>query len=250
MTSFDTSWLRDKFVGLDTLSKPIMGISDWDDAAAVRFGGKTLVVSSDGPYAMRLVLKSALIHAATDVVVKGARPLYATDCLNGSREELGQMADSLNEQAEGIGLPIICGNTNLGGAPSASITVLGELVLDSPIRDSGAKGGDLLYLIGDPLWGPRKERIDYAKKLFSDWFEIIDKVEISAAKDVTKGGLANTAREIAVHSRLDLKLNRLDIHMYRNLDNFLVAVSEKNSKNLEEECERLGCTIVEAGALI
>ena len=76
-------WIREEFIMMDDLINPIMGIKDWDDSCAVEFSGK-LVVSTDGPYKKRLVMKSALIHAATDVIVKGAKPLFALDTLIGT----------------------------------------------------------------------------------------------------------------------------------------------------------------------
>jgi len=96
----DIEWIRDALISMDKLCKPVMGIKDWDDAVAVSFGGKKLVASVDGPYTKRLVLKSALIHAATDVVVKGARPLFALDTVIGPKRDVEEMVHSLKNQAE------------------------------------------------------------------------------------------------------------------------------------------------------
>jgi len=65
-------WIRELLEPMDALADPVMGVRDWDDAVCVGFEGG-LLASSDGPYTKRLVLKSALVHAATDVVVKGGR---------------------------------------------------------------------------------------------------------------------------------------------------------------------------------
>ncbi|MBU4202113.1 MAG: hypothetical protein KKB85_03065, partial [Candidatus Altiarchaeota archaeon] len=77
-------WLRDELLEMDSMAKPLMGIEDWDDSVAVEFPGSKLVISVDGPYAKRLVMKSALIHASTDVVVNGAKPLFALDTVIGT----------------------------------------------------------------------------------------------------------------------------------------------------------------------
>ncbi len=249
MSAFDVQWLREIFLDFDKMSKPIMGISDWDDAACLEFNGK-LVVSADGPYNKRLVMKSALIHAATDVVVKGAEPLFALDTLSGSEEEVREMAESLKRQGRAMNIPIVGGNSNLEGEATANIFVLGELILDEPIRDSGAKKGDTLLLLGDPLWGEQEERIESAKKLFEVWYTILKEAKVNAAKDVTKGGLKNTAQEIAEHSKLKLELNDLNIHMTRNLDNFLLSVDSKNAEKIKSICSRLAYPILEAGHLI
>lgn len=249
MTAFGIEWLRELFLGFDKLSKPIMGISDWDDAACVVFGDKKLVLSCDGPYRKRLVMKSALIHASTDVVVKGAKPLFALDTLSGPEKDVREMAASLKRQGMKMGIPIVGGNTNLEGEPSASIFIVGELLLDEPIRDSGGRRGDELLLLGEPLWGGQDERLASAKKLFACWYDIISKAEIHAAKDVTKGGLANTAKELADHSRRDFELSETGLHKYRNLDNFLIAVDKKGAATVGKIASKHNCQVFRAGRL-
>ncbi len=249
MTAFDVRWLRDVFLDFDGVSKPVMGIGDWDDAACVEVGKKRLVLSCDGPYKKRLVMKSALIHAATDVIVKGGRPLFALDTLSGPEKDVREMAESLRKQGLEMGIPIVGGNTNLEGEPAASIFVAGELLLEKPIRDSTAKKGDFLILLGDPLWGGQEERFEKAKRLFGCWYKIIKRAKINAAKDVTKGGLELTAKEIADKSGLSYGLFDVKIHKYRNLDNFLVAVDSKNKKIMMGIAKKAGCPAAEVGKL-
>jgi uncharacterized protein len=250
MTAFELSWLRDLFISFDKLSKPVMGISDWDDAACVDFGGKRLVLSCDGPYKKRLVMKSALIHASTDVLAKGARPLFALDTLSGQKEDVRDMAESLKKQGLRMRIPILGGNTNLESEPSASIFVVGELLLPEPIRDSGGRSGDSLLLLGEPLWGNMEERFQKAETLFEAWYEIIAKAQVNAAKDVTKGGLVNTVKELAEHSGKGFELVDLKLHKYRNLDNLLLSADSKNTKTIRNICADVGCAINEAGVLI
>ncbi len=248
MTAFNVEWLRDVFGPFDKVSNPVMGIKDWDDAACVESCGR-LVLSCDGPYKKRLVMKSALIHAATDVIVKGAHPLFALDTLSGPEKDVREMAASLKAQGIAMRIPILGGNTNLEGEPLASIFVAGELLLKEPIRDSTAKKGDVLLLIGEPLWGEQKERFKKATNLFECWYEIIKKAKIHASKDVTKGGLALTAGEVAKKSHLKAQLFDLKIHKYRNLDNFLVAVDGKNAGIVKKICAKHKCPVLEAGKL-
>lgn len=249
MTVYEIDWLRDLFLEFDK-SKPIMGIKDWDDAACIEFGGKKLVASCDGPYKKRLVMKSALIHASTDVIVKGAKPLFALDTLGGPEKDVKEMAESLRRQGVAMGIPILGGNTMLEGEATANLFVVGELLLDEPIRDSGGKKGDTLILLGEPIWGEQEERFEKAQKLFKCWYEVIGKCSVNAAKDVTKGGLVNNAAEIADHSKLHYKLDDIKIHKYRNLDNFLLSVDSKNAEKIHKIAERLGCPILEAGRLL
>ena len=247
ITSLD--WLRDEFSEMDDLINPVLGIRDWDDSVCVGFGNKKLVVSVDGPYAKRLVLKSALIHASTDVVVKGAKPLFALDTLIGTKEEIKEMALSLKRQAIAMNIPILGGNTRFEDVePLCSLTVVGELILNEPIRDSTAKKGDLLILLGEPIWGEQEERIQKALKLFDTWFTILNKgIKINSAKDVTKGGLVPTIYEIGKESGMEFELDEIDLPLTRNLDNFLISLQEKEYKKVLKICKKKCCRIWKIG---
>jgi selenophosphate synthetase-related protein len=240
------SWLRELFLPMDEIGKPVMGILDWDDSVCIKFGGKLLLASTDGPYTKRLTMKSALIHAATDVLVKGGRPLFALDTLIGKKEDIEDMAESLKTQALAMRIPILGGNTLFEdeAEPRCNITVIGELLLDEPIRDCGAEKDDAILLLGEPIWGEQEERIEKAKKLMSTWIKIIAKVRIHAAKDVTKGGLVSTLHEVSEKSGRKFRLKEeIPYPMTRNLDNFLIFVSKDGFKQVSEICEKECCPI-------
>ena len=243
-------WLRDSFLSMDELINPVMGIRDWDDACCINFSGK-LVASTDGPYAKRLVMKSALVHSATDVVVKGAKPLFALDTLTGTDSEIRDMAGSLKKQSLEMKIPILGGNTMLEDTgPRCSLTIIGKLIPDEPIRDCVAKEDDVLVLLGEPIWGGQDERLMKAKKLFETWFEIIGGgIKINAAKDVTKGGLVSCIYEISVKSGVEFKLNSNSARypLTRNLDNFLISVSDENYNKIQKVCEKNNCEILVIG---
>ncbi|MFC2154653.1 AIR synthase related protein [Candidatus Altiarchaeota archaeon] len=248
VTSLD--WLRDLFLEMDDLAKPYLGIVAWDDAVCVEFGGKKLVVSVDGPYTKRLVMKSALIHAATDVVVKGAKPLFALDTLIGSQADVEEMAQSLKTQALEMKIPILGGNTLFEEAdPRATVTVVGELLIDAPISDAGAQKGDVILLIGEPIWGEQGERIEKAKVLFESWFEILDNgIKINSSKDVTKGGLVSVAYEMEQKSGRKFEIKKdIPFSKTRNLDNFIVTVPEKEADKIKEICGIRGCSVEKIG---
>ena len=244
-------WLRQELLQMDYLAKPIMGIKDWDDACCVNFGNKKLVASVDGPYKKRLVMKSALIHAATDVLVKGAKPLFALDTVSGSENDVREMIKSLKIQALAMKIPILGGNTMIeeGTEPKCSLTVVGELLVKEPIRDNGAKENDSLILIGEPIWGEQNERIQKAKIMFATWYEILHaKIKLHAAKDVTKGGLVSTLYEISTKSKKKFILeDNIPFSMTRNLDNFLVAVSKKDCEKIEKICKKHKCGFCRIG---
>ncbi len=243
-------WLRDELLEMDSMAKPLMGIRDWDDSVAVEFGGKKLIVSVDGAYVKRMVMKSALIHASTDVVVKGAKPLFALDTVIGTEADIREMIQSLKRQALAMKIPILGGNTFFEETePRCSLTIVGELLTDEPIRDSTAKKGDILLLIGEPLWGEQEERIEKAKVMFKTWFDIIKNVEIHAAKDVTKGGIVSAAHEMEKKSGLKFTLDdSIPVSTTRNLDNFLVAVSPGDYERIREIAEKNKCNVYEIGS--
>jgi selenophosphate synthetase-related protein len=244
----DIAWIRDALLGMDDIARPVMGIWDWDAAACVEFEGR-LVASTDGPYAKRLVMRSALVHAATDVAVKGARPLFALDNMAGPRGDVEEMVLSLRVQAEVIGVPVLGGNTMIGDVvPNCCITVIGRLLTAEPIRDRGAKPGDAAALVGEPLWGKREERLKKAKTLLEAWYEALGKVRFSSSKDVTKGGLAGAVREMEGKSGTGFRLDGgIPYHMGRNLDNFLVTLPESEYAILEGVCARRGCPLLRIG---
>ena len=136
--------------------------------------------------------------------------------------------------------------------PKCSLTVVGELLLEEPIRDCNARRKDILALIGEPIWGSQKERIPKARKLFETWFEILNSgIRINAAKDVTKGGLVSTLYEISKKSGVEFELKKtLPFTMTRNLDNFLISVSGENYEKIVRICMKNKCRILRVGTVM
>ncbi|RLI91078.1 MAG: hypothetical protein DRO90_01245 [Candidatus Altiarchaeales archaeon] len=250
------NWLYEEFYDMDSLSNSldiILGIRAWDDSVCVEFGNRKLVISVDGPYKKRLVMKSALIHASTDVVVKGAVPLFAMDTLIGNEDDIREMVKSLREQSMALGIPILGGNTLFEDAePRCNITVVGKLIIDEPIRDSTPERDDIILVLGEPIWGEREERIEKAKKLFDAWFEIIDRgIEINAAKDITKGGLVATLYEISKKSNMKFDIeDEIPFSMTRNLDNFLIFISPEKYEDILEICKKNDLSLYEIGRVL
>jgi uncharacterized protein len=143
-------------------------------------------------------------------------------------------------------IPILGGNTLFEdeAEPRCSLTVVGELLLDEPIRDSGAKKGDVILLLGEPIWGEQDERIKKAEKLISTWYKILEEVKVHAAKDVTKGGLVSTLHEVSEKCGHKFRINEeVPYPMTRNLDNFLVFVSKEECEELEKISAKECCPI-------
>jgi len=246
----DLLWIRDELTGMDEMADPIMGAADFDDAVCIEMPGD-LLVSTDGPYDMRLVMKSALIHAATDVIVKGGRPRFALDNLAGPMDDVRTMLKSIAYQSRAMRIPVLGGNTKVEDVPpTACITVIGDLLLSEPIRDSGAGAGDIIALMGEPIWGERDERIEKAKTLFGAWYKALEKVEISSAKDVTKGGLAAASHEMQQKSGRRFELDATPHHPGRNLDNFMIILKDDQCEELERICGDAGCPLLRIGRVL
>jgi len=244
-------WIREILLSMDKYAKPIMGVGDWDDSVCIKFGTKKLLLSADGPYTKRLVLKSALLHASTDVIVKGGRPLFALDTVIGSREDIEEMILSLRCQAEEMRIPLLGGNTLFEDTkPRCSLTVAGELILKKPIRDCGAKKGDVIALLGEPLWGSQDERLEKARTLFNTWYSALGNVKINSAKDVTKGGLVSAVYEMEQKSERRFQLeDKLPYSLTRNLDNFILTLPQKEYAKLEKTSAKNKCALHKIGAV-
>ncbi len=245
-------FLRDLYLEMDDLINPVMGIRDWDDSVCLESLKGKLLVSTDGPYTKRLVMKSALIHASTDVAVKGGKPLFCLDALIGNEGEVREMAESLKKQALAMNIPVLGGNTLIEDVePRCCITVVGELLLTEPVRDSGAQKGDKLLILGEPIWGGQEERIEKAKNLFKTWYSILDSgIEINASKDVTKGGLIPTVYEMSQKSGREFKLDDgLKLPLTRNMDNFLISVPEEAAGEITEVCRINKCEYYRIGSV-
>jgi len=163
-----------------------------------------------------------------------------------------KMAESLKNQAYAMNIPLLGGNTLFEDVePRASITVVGELLLDEPIRDSGAQKKDELLLVGEPIWGSQQERITKAKILFHTWYEILDSgIKLNASKDVTKGGLIPTIYEMSEKSGREFKTRDTGLPSTRNLDNFLISLPQKEKNKVTGLCEKNGCRWYELGSVI
>ncbi len=134
----------------DILSRP------GDDAAVLRIGGATQVVTTDHLRAFTedpwLQAKIAAVHAMGDIWAMGAAPqaALATVILPRMRPAmqdawLEEIMAAAAEAFGDAGAVIAGGHTTLGAELTVGFTVTG-LVRDRPIRISGARPGDALIL--------------------------------------------------------------------------------------------------------
>lgn len=131
-----------------------------DDAAVLSVpAGELLCVSTDasvegvhfrrGWLTPREIGYRATVAALSDLAAMAARPLgvlVAVVLPERWRGELDALAEGVGEAALATGAPIVGGDTSAGAELSLTVTVLGAARV--PLRRSGARPGDVVYVTG------------------------------------------------------------------------------------------------------
>ena len=262
------------------------------DAGVLRIDEDThrgVAVSADasGRYTKldpRTGARLALAEAYRNVAVTGARPWAVTNCLNfGSPEDPGVMwqfreaVHGLADGAKELGIPVSGGNVSFYNQtgdeailPTPVVGVLG--VLDdvrkaiSP-RIGRVEGTEELYLLGETfdefggsIWQqesgaglsglPPKIDLRNEEKLV-EFFQHPELV--TAAHDLSEGGLAQAVAELAIHSGKGIALDVAGVHE----DVFTALFSESASRAVvattdgaavEKRAHELGIPVVKIGS--
>jgi phosphoribosylformylglycinamidine synthase len=226
----------DQLVGSRTVRRPGL------DAAVLRLRPslRGIAVSLDGPgnaagLDPRAAGARAVFEAARNVACAGGRPVAITDCLNFGSPEKPEVAWELSEAIEGmaracevLGVPVVSGNVSLynetDGRAIPPTPVVGCVGLVGDVRRvPGAwrqgdvvlvAGGDGVSLDGSEyqaqfLGGPagRPPPPDYAAEAALVHFLWRAAPGLTAAHDVSDGGLAVALAELAVHAGLGAELD-------------------------------------------
>jgi phosphoribosylformylglycinamidine synthase subunit PurL len=268
----------DSQVGADTIIRPGMG------AGVVRVHGtdKALAFTSDvtpryvkaNPYEGG---KQAVAEAYRNLICVGATPLATTDNLNFGNPEkpeiMGQFVGAIKgigEAVKALDMPIVSGNVSLynetdGTAilPTPTIGAVG-LVMLKDLISGVAQNGDLAILIGDH--GTHLGRsallaeafgiedgdappVDLdAERLAGDVI-LHNRLSIRAVTDLSDGGLALAAFEMADAAGIGITLNTASIPRLFGEDQarYLVACSEEQAATLEAYARQFGPGSVRVG---
>jgi phosphoribosylformylglycinamidine synthase len=225
----------DHLVGSRTVRRPGL------DAAVLRLRPslRGLAVSLDGP-ARGAALDPcgagarAVFEAARNVACAGGRPLAITDCLNFGNPEKPEIAWELAEAIEGmaracevLGIPVVSGNVSLynetdgRSIPPTPVVGCVGLVADVRAVPGAWREGDAVLLAGGGdlaldgseyqsllLDGPagRPPPPDYVAEAALVHFLWRSAPVLSAAHDVSDGGLAVALAELALHSGLGAQI--------------------------------------------
>jgi len=258
------SWVTsqyDRYVrGNTVLSQP-------EDSGMIRVDEKTgrgVAVSTDcnsrfvalDPY---LGTQLAFAEAYRNVAVTGAKPIAVTNCLNfGSPEDPGVMwqferaVTGLADACLEMGTPVTGGNVSFYNQtgdtaihPTPIVGILG--VIDDVNRRtamSWKQDGELIYLLGDTFdefagseWahvihnhlGGLPPKLDLNKEKILAEILIAGSRDgmITAAHDVSDGGVAQTLTEMAIRSNIGAR-----IWVPENLDPFVFLFSESASRTV------------------
>ena len=226
----------DHLVGSRTVRRPGL------DAAVLRLRPslRGLAVSLDGPGRAaaldpRAAGAHAVFEAARNVACAAGRPLAITDCLNFGNPEKPEIAWELAEAIEGmaracevLGIPVVSGNVSLynetAGRSIPPTPVVGCVGLVADVRNvPGAwREGDVVLVAGDGrlgldgseyqalfLDGPagRPPPPDYVAEAALVHLLWRSAPALSAAHDVSAGGLAVALAELALHSGLGAEID-------------------------------------------
>lgn len=213
---------------LDNISKKQVGdgisLSDLDDGASIPLGDKEIVITTDGHTISPLFFPGGdigRISAAgtmNDISVMGAKPVALTNAMiireGFPIEDLEKIIKSLDETCKEVDVAIITGDTKVMENNKIDemvmvTTGIGIVDKDKIVRDSTLEIGDKIILTGSvgdhgmALMAFR-EGFGFETTLKSDvapvW-EIVEKAleigGVTAMKDPTRGGIANTLNEMS-----------------------------------------------------
>ncbi len=223
--------LRDVILKTLTLkSAGGIGLDALDDGATIPLGDKHIVFTIDGHTVKPLFFpggdigRLAISGTVNDLAVMGAKPLaLANSMIIGEgldMEILERVLRSMDETAKEVPVPIVTGDTKVvEDSIEMFVITAGIGVADRPVRDAGAKVGDMVLVsgsIGDHgiALMSHREGIAFETELKSDVTPIWEVVEavaktigwekIHAMKDPTRAGLSNALNEIARKSNVGI----------------------------------------------
>jgi len=218
-------------VSMESLPLGRVNLDCLDDGSSLSFGDKEVVLTSDSHTVKPLsfpggdIGRLAACGTINDLAVMGAEPLALTCNLvieeGLEAEDLKKILNSMNVAARESGAGIVCGDTKVmekGRVDQLVIasTGIGIATPESLLSDSQVKDGDKIIAsgtIGDHGIALLSYREGFSTDLISDVGSVLPLVKTSlkaggvhAAKDPTRGGLANALNEWAEKSRVTIEV--------------------------------------------
>jgi selenophosphate synthetase-related protein len=247
----ETSGIRRVFWHMDEKVEGLLyGIQQGDDAVVVG----DLVCNMEGPYPLNIGQKTGLIHTCADIVAMGGKPLFAFNAMQvDSIEQAKEVAEEVKKQSQGLGVPIVGGNTQLENdlKPCISFFVVGRL-LGKPIPDADCRVGDKVLMVGHVVEGTTGERVHRVNVKFSVMFDLYEQgVEIHALKDASRGGWFGNLAEMLVKSQKGAKITAIPYPSpTRYMGTYLMSVPKREADRVVATAARHGCPCVEVGTVM
>ena len=216
----------------DAPSAEGIGLAAMDDGAALRVGGRWLVLTTDSHVVHPLFFpggdigRLAVAGTVNDLAVMGATEVTALTCAvileeGFPRADLARVYASIRAACEEAGAAIVTGDTKVMGRGEIDGLVLntaGVAFCDRPVPDAGLAEGDVLIVtgtVGDHGMAIMAARhgLGLDGDLRSDVAPINGLVRealraggdgIAAMKDPTRGGLSSALHEMAQKSRVGI----------------------------------------------
>ncbi len=269
----------DSMVGADTVRAPGLG------AGVVRVHGTAKALAFTSDVTPRYVRanpveggKQAVAEAYRNLISVGARPLATTDNLNFGNPEKPEIMGQLVGAVQGIGaacaaldMPIVSGNVSLynetdgvGILPTPTIGAVGLLASLDDLIAGQPKPGDLAILIGTThghlgqsallaeafgIEAGDAPPVDLDAERRHGDFVLAQRGLIGACSDLSDGGLALAAFEIADGSGIGVVLQSGDIPTLFAEDQarYLVACSAEAASMLMAAGVAAGVAVAEVG---
>jgi hydrogenase expression/formation protein HypE len=213
-----------------------VGLENLDDGSTVRlenFNPASELVLTTDSYVITPsffpdtnIGRLAVAGTINDLTVMGAKPLALTCAVvvpeGFSLHKFEEIIKTMDETASEVGVPIITGDTKTvekTALDSIILNTAGLGITDSPVRDSGLSPGDRVIVtgtVGDHGISLIVHRggFDFETDLVSDSAPLWNLIKpilklrtpkgepvVTAMKDPTRGGLANSLNEMATKSK-------------------------------------------------
>ena len=249
---------------------------------------KSIAVSTDGDGRLcyldpRRGAGRLVCEAALNVAISGARPRAVVDNLNfGSPDspdvmwQFRETVEGLAEASELLGIPVVSGNVSFhnetDGYPIHPTPVVGVVGVADPAPShppgmDRAEGGMELWLLGLDNTvnlagsslakiafghlGGRPSAADFTlgRAAIETALDLVEESLVPVLHDISDGGLALAAAEIAISSRVGVNVTFRDWRSLfsENPNRLLAAVTPRDAPRLAEIAGRYGLPAVQIG---
>jgi hydrogenase expression/formation protein HypE len=202
-----------------------------DDGAVIPIaGGGSIIVTTDSHVIQPIVFpggdigRLAVCGTVNDLAMMGATEPLGLTCgivieEGFSIEELSRLHDSMARACAEAGTAIVAGDTKVmrkGELDGIVINTTGVGLTYRPVRDAGARAGDVLIVtgtVGDHGMAVMavRNQFEFAEPLLSDVAPLNDLIraalaagDVHAMKDPTRGGVASSLHEIADKAKVGI----------------------------------------------